>query len=139
MDLVPVAIVSRRSGPLRDCWTTQTSGRSQCQGADKTPAYGTGAHPLGVKFYVANQPRARVFAGGSVGIMFFDREMPIVGSNRMNFAVEYGGGIEANALGHSVIVLGWKFQHMSNGYTSPVNPGLDVNMLYVGILRHRHN
>ena len=138
MDLVPLVVVSRRAGPLRDCWTNQPSGRSQCQSAESAPTYGAGAHPLGIKLYLANGARARLFAGGSVGMLFFNREMPIVGSNRMNFAVEYGGGVEANALGRSAIVVGWKFQHMSNGYTSPLNPGLDVNMLYLGLLRRRH-
>ena len=138
MDLVPLAVVSRRAGPLRDCWTTVPSGRSQCQSAEGAPTYGVGAQPLGIKLYLANQPRARLFGGGSVGMLFFNRDMPISGSRRMNFAVEYGVGVEVSSVGRSAVVLGWKFQHMSNGYTSPINPGLDVNMLYLGLLHRRH-
>lgn len=137
MEAVPLAVVSRRSGPLRDCWTSQPSGRSQCQVAEDARTFGAGAHPLGVKLYLANAPRARPYVGGSVGMLFFDREMPIAGSNRMNFALEYGGGVEINTSRGSAIALGWRFQHMSNGYTSPVNPGLDVNLLYLGLLHRR--
>jgi len=28
--------------------------------------------------------------------------------------------------------LGYKFLHISNGFTSPVNPGVDNNVFYAG-------
>ena len=136
LDVVPVAVVSRRAGNLRDCWT-DVGGRAHCQTADARATYGSGANPLGIKLYLANQSRARLFTAGSVGMLWFNRDMPIAGSRRMNFAVDYGGGVEINTFSANVVVLGWRFQHMSNGYTSPLNPGLDVNVLYLGLLRRR--
>jgi len=136
LEVVPIAVVSRRAGPLRDCWT-DVAGRSHCQSADARATYGSGANPLGIKLYLANESRARLFTDGSVGMLWFNRDMPIAGSRRMNFAVDYGGGVEVNTFGASAVVLGWRFQHMSNGYTSPLNPGLDVNVLYLGLLRRR--
>ena len=137
MDLVPLTVVSRRGGVLQDCWK-DSGGRSRCQTGDDAPIFGIGGNPLGIKLYLANESRARLFTGGSVGLMVFNRDMPIAGSRQMNFAVEYGGGVEINSLGGSAIVMGWRFQHMSNGYTSNLNPGLDVNVLYLGLMRRRH-
>lgn len=136
LDVVPVAVVSRRAGTLRDCWT-DVAGRAHCQTADARATYGSGANPLGIKLYLANRSRARLFTAGSVGMLWFNRDMPIAGSRRMNFAVDYGGGVEVNTVAASAVVIGWRFQHMSNGYTSPLNPGLDVNVLYLGLLRRR--
>jgi hypothetical protein len=31
-----------------------------------------------------------------------------------------------------LISLGYKFLHISNGFTSPVNPGVDNNVFYAG-------
>ena len=55
----------------------------------------------------------------------------------MNFAVEYGVGAEVAAVRGGVIVTGWKFQHMSNAYTAPENPGLDLNLFYLGLMHRR--
>src|SRR2546423_4140581 len=115
MELVPLAIVSRRGGPLRDCWTERT-GRSRCQAAEPEPTFGMGGHPFGLKLYVWNQPRARVYADGSAGLLFFSRDMPIAGSRQMNFSANYGFGTEFTTISGSSIQFGWKFQHMSNGY-----------------------
>ena len=136
MELVPLAAVSRRNGPLRDCWT-EPSGRSRCQVAEREPTLGSGLMPFGLKLYALNGSRARLFATGGAGIMLFSRAMPVVGSRRMNFAVEYGVGAEVAAVRDGVIVTGWKFQHMSNAYTAPENPGLDVNLFYLGLLHRR--
>jgi hypothetical protein len=93
--------------------------------------------PLGLKLYAFNGSRARIFASGGTGLMVFSRAMPVVGSRRMNFAVEYGGGAEIGTPRGGVIVMGWKFQHMSNAYTAQENPGLDVNLFYLGLMHRR--
>src|SRR5437867_11780558 len=60
MELVPFATVSRRNGPLRDCWT-EPSGRSRCQVAESEPTIGSGLIPFGLKLYAFNGSRARLF------------------------------------------------------------------------------
>src|SRR5256885_656941 len=54
-----------------------------------------------------------------------------------HFSAIYGFGTEFTTISGSSIQFGWKFQHMSNGYTSPLNPGLDVNVIYLGWSRRR--
>jgi len=136
MELIPLAAVSRRNGPLRDCWT-EPNGRSRCQVAESEATLGSGLIPFGLKLYALNGSRARLFANGAAGIMLFSRDMPVAGSRRMNFSVEYGAGAEVAAVRGGVIVMGWMFQHMSNAYTAPENPGLDVNLFYLGLLHRR--
>ena len=136
MELVPLATVSRRNGPLRDCWT-EPNGRSRCQAAESQPTIGSGLIPFGLKIYALNGSRGRLFATGATGVMLFSRDMPVTGSRRMNFSVEYGVGAEAGGVRGGVIVVGWKFQHMSNAYTAQENPGLDVNLFYLGLLHRR--
>ncbi|HEU4995532.1 MAG TPA: acyloxyacyl hydrolase [Gemmatimonadaceae bacterium] len=136
IEVVPLAVVSRRAGPLEDCWTS-ASGRRRCQLGESSPAVGSGILPFGLKLYFANTPRVRAFTSGATGMMLFSQEMPVTGSRRMNFAVEYGAGAEISTIRGSSVVVGWKFQHMSNAYTAPLNPGVDANMLYLGLLHRR--
>jgi hypothetical protein len=136
VELVPLAVISRRAGPLRDCWRA-INGKNRCQAAQSEPALGTGIVPFGFKLYLLNQPRARLFANAGTGLMMFSHEVPVGGSRRLNFTVEYGAGVEAATVRGSSIVVGWKFHHMSNAYTAPQNPGVDVNLLYVGLLHRR--
>ena len=35
------------------------------------------------------------------------------------------------------VALGWKFHHISNAWTAPYNPGLDGNVVYLGVQRRR--
>jgi hypothetical protein len=136
MELVPMALVSRRAGSMRDCWL-EPNGRTHCQATSNEATYGSGLFPFGLKLYALNGAHARLFTTGSTGLMVFSRDMPVAGSRRLNFAVEYGGGAEVSTVNGAVIVAGWKFQHMSNAYTAPENPGLDLNMFYLGLLRRR--
>jgi hypothetical protein len=136
MELVPMALVNRRAGAVRDCWP-EPNGRTHCQAASNEATYGSGLFPFGLKFYALNGAHARLFATGSTGLMVFSRDMPVAGSRRLNFAIEYGGGAEVSTVKGGVIVVGWKFQHMSNAYTAPENPGLDLNMFYLGLLHRR--
>jgi hypothetical protein len=136
IELVPMALISRRAGSIRDCWV-EPNGRSHCQTASGEPTYGSGLFPFGLKLYALNGATARLFATGSTGLMMFSRDMPVVGSRRLNFAIEYGVGVEVGAVSGRVIALGWKFHHMSNAYTAQENPGLDLNMFYLGLLHRR--
>jgi Lipid A 3-O-deacylase (PagL) len=136
IELVPLAVVSRRSGTPEDCWTS-ASGRRRCQLGATTPAVGSGILPFGLKLYFANTPRVRLFTSGATGMMLFSQEMPVTGSRRMNFAVEYGAGAEISTIRGGSLLAGWTFKHMSNAYTAPLNPGVDANMLYVGLMHRR--
>lgn len=136
MEALPLIVVNRRGGSLQDCWSGP-GGRPRCQTDEGGANVGVGLVPFGFKLYLANRRNLRVFGSGAAGLVLFSRDMPVAGSRRLNFLVEYGAGAEIGRLGPGAVVVGWKFQHMSNAYTSLLNPGLDANVVFAGVLFHR--
>ena len=137
VDLHPLAVVTNT--PLYGVEEIRMDGRSMIQTVEtgRALAVGAGLSPLGLQLYTSRLGGARFFAGSSVGGLWFNREMPIAGAHRFNFALQAGGGIElANRTGGAVVV-GYKFHHLSNAGTAAQNPGLDAHVLYVGLVRRR--
>ena len=137
-DLVPFAMITRT--PTYTTRQVVFPGGGTAQLKEQTgskPVYGAGGMPFGFKARVGLATRARLFAATSVGGLWFTRDVPIPDARRFNFAFEYGGGIELGAFTKSVIVLGYKFHHLSNANSAAVNPGLDSDVIYLGMSRSR--
>ena len=68
------------------------------------------------------------------GIIASSEPVPvnIPGATGLNFLIDLGGGVRIKAGGRRAISLGYKFLHISNGFTSAVNPGVDNNVLDAG-------
>ena len=138
MDLIPMAVVTRN--PEYRLRRLATFGGGTVEYKEPTgrgPVYGAGLSPLGLKLYLAPGGRARLYAAGAAGALWFTRDMPVPNARRFNYAFEYGGGVELARADGVAFVLGYKFHHLSNLYTAPENPGLDGNVVYVGLLRRR--
>jgi hypothetical protein len=103
----------------------------------RSPVVGAGFSPLGLQLYSARFGNARLFGGGSAGGIWFNRDMPMAGARRFNFALQLGTGVELTARSGASLVLGYKFHHLSNAGTAQVNPGMDGHLLYVGLMRRR--
>jgi hypothetical protein len=98
---------------------------------------GAGISPLGVQFYSRSQGATRFFAGSSIGGVWFNREMPVFGARRFNFALQLGGGAEIASRSGGVLVVGYQFHHLSNAGTADANPGMDGHVVYLGVMRRR--
>jgi hypothetical protein len=138
LDLHPIAVVTNtpRYG-LR--WVREENGAlvRQLVETSRAPVVGIGASPLGLQFYSTPRGGTRLFAGGSAGGIWFNREMPVAYARRFNFALELGTGVEITARNGSGLVLGYKFHHLSNAGTALANPGVDAHLVYVGVMRRR--
>jgi hypothetical protein len=68
------------------------------------------------------------------GIIASGEPIPInvIGATGLNFLIDIGGGIRIRTGQRRVISLGYKFLHISNGFTSALNPGVDNNVFYAG-------
>ena len=68
------------------------------------------------------------------GIIASSEPIPInvTGATGLNFLIDVGGGIRFTMGQRHAISLGYKFLHISNGFTSAVNPGVDNNVFYAG-------
>ena len=136
-DLVPVAFVSI---PLS---SDSSSSGIGCQAGnpcalralftDQRAVFGAGAMPLGFQFRFAPHGRLQPFASASGGLLWFTDRVPDRESARLNFAAELGVGIVAMLGSRAGLLCGYRFHHLSNGGTAPSNPGVDSNLLYVGV------
>lgn len=134
---LPLGIVQRTKQESSDCWRPAKPNVLYCvHDYSSRVAVGAGALP-GLKLYVNRRGDPRVFAAGAAGFMMFNNEVPVRRAGRFNFALEYGVGVDLPTGRDRTMTLGYKFYHISNGYTWDYNPGLDANILYIGWLR-RH-
>ena len=94
--------------------------------------YGFGVTPLGFTFDFARGHRAYPFLETDEGIIASSQPIPIdvPGATGLNFLIDLGGGIRIKLGDKHAVSLGYKFLHISNGFTSPVNPGVDNNVFY---------
>lgn len=88
--------------------------------------------PVGVEGQFRTSTRWRLFAAGAAGAVWFTRDVPLPGTRAFNFTFEFGGGAIRQLTDRSALRIGYKFHHLSNAYTVPVNPGLDANVWVVG-------
>ena len=137
-DVVPLAILSN----------TPTYEAASFRGPDGTiihfksvtgrsPVLGAGIAPAGLRLYTRSVRPARLFLGGSVGMLWFTRDTPVPDARRFNIAAEGGAGVEIPSRDGRALVVGYKFQHLSNGGTARQNPGVDTHLVYVGVMRRR--
>jgi lipid A 3-O-deacylase PagL len=138
IDVVPLAILSNT--PTYDALSfpqpngtivhfKNVTGRSAVVGA--------GILPTGFQLYTRSVRPVRFFLGAAGGLLWFTRDTPVPDARRMNFAADGGAGVELLSRDGRVLVVGYKFQHLSNGGTARLNPGFDTHLLYVGVMRRR--
>ena len=132
-ELVPLAIVERTGGNTEVCRPNPDAVTFTCR-IDRSArvSVGAGGSPVGLKLYFNRGPLTRLYATGAAGALFFSSDVPVENSRRANFTFEYGVGME-----RSGVTFGYKFHHLSNGGTRRVNPGLDANIFYVGMVSRR--
>jgi Lipid A 3-O-deacylase (PagL) len=124
IDAVPLAILSNdRSTPLPTGTGVQNTRKS---------VYGAGLSPIGLKFNFRRQHRVQPFAEGTGGFLYFREDVPIPEALRFKFTFDLSGGIQIINGSRRAFTIGYKYKHLSNGSRSPINPGIDVQMVYAG-------
>jgi len=66
------------------------------------------------------------------GILFADREVP-PGVTRLNFSLLVGFGLDVDLSGRWQLAPEYRFHHVSNADTGPINPGVNTHTLVLGI------
>jgi lipid A 3-O-deacylase PagL len=103
----------------------------------RSAVVGAGILPTGFQLYTRSVRPVRFFLGAAGGLLWFTRDTPVPDARRMNFAADAGVGAELLSHDGRVLVVGYKFQHLSNGGTARLNPGFDTHLMYVGVMRRR--
>jgi Lipid A 3-O-deacylase (PagL) len=134
IDISPVDVVRQ---PLwRSCSFQQGGVTTQgyCPFGGET-VYGGGANPIGLKLNLLPQHRWQPFIAASCGQITFLRPVPVDlrVDTQFNFTAEGQLGYEHfnSARTHSWR-FGYKFQHISDGGRGDINPGFNLNELFVG-------
>lgn len=96
--------------------------------------YGFAITPLGFTADFGRRHKVYPFVETNQGVIASSEPIPInvPGATGLNFLIDLGGGVRIQAGQHRAISLGYKFLHISNGFTSAVNPGVDNNVFYAG-------
>jgi hypothetical protein len=139
-ELVPLAVVERTRGDIERCRRNPNLVTFRCEyDTSAGVAIGAGVSPVGMKLYWNQGGRVRVYGSGNGGALLFQSDVPVHNSRRANLTFEFGGGVEMLRSSGAGISVGYKFHHISNAATRTINPGLDSNVLFVGLIsRVRH-
>ncbi len=124
-EIVPVAIVRQPHQGVINGNTVDLPGSKQ-------RIYGIGVAPVGLQMNFRRGQVLQPYINGSAGILYFEDKVPVADSSRFNFALGVGAGVQIWYLENQSIRLGYKYYHISNGYTAPHNPGMDSNLFYIG-------
>lgn len=96
--------------------------------------YGFAVTPLGFTAEFGRRHKVVPYLQTNEGIIASSEPIPInvTGATGLNFLIDVGGGVRIKTGERRAISLGYKFLHISNGFTSAVNPGVDNNIFYAG-------
>jgi hypothetical protein len=126
IDVIPLAIFSG------DRFTATPTPTGFVITQDRKSVYGAGAAPIGLKFNFRRNRHVQPFGHATGGFLYFSDQMPIANASQFNFTFDFSGGVQVvNSNRHS-FTIGYKYQHISNGYTGTFNPGVDVQMVFAG-------
>lgn len=97
-------------------------------------SYAFGLSPFGLELQTAPMRRVTLFGAAASGALVFQHEFPVPGASRINFTLEYGGGVQVETVRGQRLVIGYKYHHLSNAWYQNSNPGLDGHVIYAGYL-----
>jgi hypothetical protein len=93
--------------------------------------YGVGVAPVVWRWNFPSQPRWSAFAELSMGGLWTNRKIPD-GTSQINFTAHWGGGVRLRPRGRHALLVGYRFQHFSNGNQLGSNPGVNSHVLIAG-------
>jgi len=97
--------------------------------------YGGGVNPIGLKLNFLRQHQLQPFVASSIGFVSSVERVPndVPRGTLFNFTFDLQAGVERfNSERTRAWTLGYRFQHISNGFRTPVNPGMDSNVIFLG-------
>ena len=95
---------------------------------------GWAVSPLFVRwnFPPAGERGPRIFGEFSGGLVFTEREVP-ARTTTFNFIDQAGFGVRIEENEQRAWLVGYRFQHISNAGRVKPNPGVNFNLVYVGV------
>jgi hypothetical protein len=94
--------------------------------------WGVGISPLFFRWSFSGAERVRPFAEVSAGLMLIDWAVPGVSRVVRNFNEQAGVGLRVGGASGRGLIIGYRFQHISNGDPDIPSPAIDTHLAYVG-------
>jgi hypothetical protein len=96
------------------------------------PVYGAGVVPVALELRGRLHRRFDLVVGGSLGFLFFTRNVPVPDARALNGTFDAGAGVRFALDERRRIIAGYRFHHLSNAWSARQNPGLDAQLFYAG-------
>lgn len=140
MDFDPLIILNYREKHLVQATPTTTTTIG-----NRRTVFGVGFTPVGLQFNWRNSKKYQPYIAGGFGVAIFNRRFPDNRSalqpdkigNFFQLMPEFGAGLEIRKSERKSYFIGYKYHHLSNGYTAPLNVGFNTNMIYAGMYFQR--
>jgi hypothetical protein len=97
--------------------------------------YGGGVNPLGFKINLFRRRSFQPFVASTAGFVASLRPIPvdIHGEEQFNFTFDFQAGFQLyNSSRKRAWMFGYKYQHISNADRGEINPGVDLNTVFLG-------
>lgn len=80
--------------------------------------------------------RVHFYGEAGTGPMWAEKAIP-ASTSRFNFSTQFGAGVVLLPRARMPLMLGYRFQHLSNGGYSPRNPGFNISAIVLGLQLRR--
>jgi len=142
VDLFPLVVATANRDYTYDDVVLACTGVALCQEVTRVPipsrhtAYAAGIAPLGFEGLVTLSRRVGLGIGVEGGGLYFNRRIPDPGETRFNFMADGNVALRVSlGVSRPTLIGGFRINHISNGGTGNVNPGMDSRLLFVGLER----
>ena len=95
--------------------------------------YGFGVSPAGLRLTSRIAKRVQPFVAGSTGLSYFSQPIPNGLGRHLNFMFGVGAGVQIVLTSDLILTAGYRYYHLSNGFRGQINPGIDANLLHLGV------
>lgn len=99
-------------------------------------AEGAGFSPLMLRWNLRERALVQPFFEVAGGVVATNQALP-ENTTRVNFSSHAGGGARVRVAERWGVVIGYRFQHLSNGSRATRNPGINSNVGYLGLAYKR--
>jgi len=117
IDAIPVALLSNNR------FNVVPSGTGFIFTQTRKSVYAWGLAPIGLKFNFRRNRRVQPFAQTTGGFLYFNEQVPVAGAARFNFTFDFSGGVQIVNTNRRAFTIGYKYQHISNGFRATFQPG----------------
>jgi hypothetical protein len=76
--------------------------------------------------------RVQVYGEAGTGPIWAEKAIP-ASTSRFNFSTQFGAGVVLLPRARFPLLLGYRFDHLSNGGYSPRNPGFNISTIVLGV------